>query len=73
VIGVVNVPVFPACLAALPSRQPEQTRFALRTVKQSLTVELVSNTYKFESRRRQFEAARMDAAIAANLRERERG
>jgi hypothetical protein len=59
-IGAVNVPVFPACLAALPGRQPVQMPFALRTVKHSLTVELVSKTYKFESserKRRQLEAS----------------
>lgn len=58
-IGAVNVPVFPACLAALPSRQPMHVPFALRTVKESLTVELVSKTYKFDSneeQRRQLEA-----------------
>lgn len=59
-IGAVDVPVFPAFLAALPSRQPVQVPFALRTVKESLTVELVSKTYKFDSneeQRRQLEAS----------------
>jgi len=52
-IGAVNVPVFPACLAALSSRQPVHVPFALRTVKESLTVELVSKTYKFNSNEEQ--------------------
>jgi len=60
-IGAVNVPVFPVCLAALTSRQPVHVPFALRTVKESLTVELVSKTYKFDSneeQRLQLEASR---------------
>jgi hypothetical protein len=59
-IGAVDVPVFPAFLAALPSRQPVQVPFALRAVKHSLTVKLVSKTYKFnphEEQRRQLEAS----------------
>jgi len=61
-IGAVNVPVFPVCLAPLPSRQPVHVPFALRTVKQSLTVQLVRNTYKFKSgtrQRRQLEASQL--------------
>jgi len=45
----------------LPSRQPVHVPFALRTVKESLTVELVSKTYKFDSneeQRLQLEASR---------------